>query len=97
MLDVLYDRVAESSALPDVTDARGLLSDSWIHPCLPADGLPGSVFSGVSIESRPPFGPEDHPLEAEIQDGFHRTSSITISTSMPNRLNASLAAASPPS
>jgi hypothetical protein len=31
--DILEDRVAEPSALPDVTDARGLLSDLYIHPC----------------------------------------------------------------
>jgi hypothetical protein len=52
MLDALDNRVAEPSALPDVTDAGDLLSDCWVHPYLPADTVRDRVADGADIDKR---------------------------------------------
>jgi hypothetical protein len=46
VLEVFNDQLTKPSALPDMTDARDLLTDSWIHPRLPADGLPDRIVEG---------------------------------------------------
>jgi 4-carboxymuconolactone decarboxylase len=61
MLDVFDDRIAEPSELPRVADARDLLSDPWVHPCLPADTLPDSVREGAFAHKRVRTTPDGIP------------------------------------